>query len=82
LPMSAHCAPSLHVHPCCAALPLRHLEYFHDHARIERMLFDGFQPPLNGALVPNRSRPGLGLDLKEADARQYLVWSNSHSDRE
>src|SRR5205085_10704766 len=27
--LSAHCAPSLHVHPCCAVLPLRHLEYFH-----------------------------------------------------
>jgi L-alanine-DL-glutamate epimerase-like enolase superfamily enzyme len=26
MPLSAHCAPSLHVHPCCAVLPLRHLE--------------------------------------------------------
>ncbi len=37
LPMSAHCAPSLHMHAGCAAQPLRHLEYFHDHARIEQM---------------------------------------------
>ena len=35
--------------PCCAIGPLRHLEYFHDHARIERMLFDG-------ALEPRRRR--------------------------
>ncbi len=41
LPLSAHCAPSIHVHPCCASIPVRHIEYFHDHARIEHMLFDG-----------------------------------------
>jgi L-alanine-DL-glutamate epimerase-like enolase superfamily enzyme len=76
LPLSAHCAPSLHMHPCCAALPLRHLEYFHDHARIEEMLFDGFQPPVEGALVPDMSRPGLGLELKQADARRFAVWAS------
>jgi L-alanine-DL-glutamate epimerase-like enolase superfamily enzyme len=79
LPLSAHCAPSLHMHPCCAALPLRHLEYFHDHARIERMLFDGFQPPVDGALVPDLSRPGLGLELKQADARRFAVWTSPNS---
>ena len=31
LQLSAHCGPSIHVHPCCAVVPLRHLEYFHDH---------------------------------------------------
>ena len=77
LPLSAHCAPSLHVHPCCAALPLRHLEYFHDHARIEHMLFDGFRPPVDGALVPDLTRPGLGLELKDADARRFVVWASS-----
>ncbi len=49
LPLSAHCAPSLHAHVCCAALPLRHLEYFHDHARIEKILFDGFRRRFRGA---------------------------------
>lgn len=77
LPLSAHCAPSLHAHIGCAALPLRHLEYFHDHARIERLLFDGFRPPVNGALVPDLSRPGMGVELKEADARAYIIWANS-----
>jgi L-alanine-DL-glutamate epimerase-like enolase superfamily enzyme len=76
LPLSAHCAPSLHAHVCCAALPLRHLEYFHDHARIERMLFDGFRAPIVGALVPDLSRPGMGLELKDADARQFEVWKS------
>ena len=37
MPLSAHCAPSLHVAPGCAALSFRHLEYFHDHARIEQI---------------------------------------------
>jgi L-alanine-DL-glutamate epimerase-like enolase superfamily enzyme len=74
LPLSAHCAPSLHAHVCCATLPVRHLEYFHDHARIERMLFDGFRAPVEGALVPDLTRPGMGLELKEADARRYAIW--------
>ncbi len=41
LPLSAHCAPSLHAHPACTLPSFRHLEYFHDHGRIEHMLFDG-----------------------------------------
>jgi L-alanine-DL-glutamate epimerase-like enolase superfamily enzyme len=73
--LSAHCGPSLHVHPCCALVPLRHLEYFHDHVRIEGMLFDGVLRPVEGELHPDLSRPGLGLDLKHADAEQYRVWA-------
>lgn len=74
LTLSAHCAPSLHVHPCCAVMPLRHLEYFHDHARIEHLFFDGALTPVAGALHPDRARPGFGLEFKEADAAPYLVW--------
>ena len=73
LPLSSHCAPSIHVHPCCAAEPVRHLEYFHDHVRIEGMLFDGMQSPVQGMLYPDLSRPGLGLDFKRADAERYAV---------
>ncbi|HJT78404.1 MAG TPA: enolase C-terminal domain-like protein [Gemmataceae bacterium] len=72
--LSAHCAPTLHVHPCCAVVPLRNLEYFHDHVRIEHMFFDGVPTPADGALRPDLSRPGLGLELKRPDAEQYLVW--------
>jgi L-alanine-DL-glutamate epimerase-like enolase superfamily enzyme len=75
LPLSAHCAPSLHVHPGCALPMLRHLECFHDHVRIEHLLFDGALTPSGGKLYPNLSRPGLGLDLKRADAEQYAVAS-------
>ena len=71
LPLSAHCAPSVHLHLACAARPLRYVEYFHDHARIERMLFDGYREPLNGATYPDLARPGLGLDFKSVDAERF-----------
>ena len=71
MPISAHCGPSIHMHLACAARPLRHVEYFHDHARIESMLFDGFRKPVNGAMHPDPTRPGLGIDFKFADAERY-----------
>lgn len=73
LPLSAHTAPSLHAHPCCAVPCVRHVEYFHDHARIERMLFDGALAPVDGDLQPDLSRPGMGLDLRDRDAVRYVV---------
>jgi hypothetical protein len=50
-----------------------HIEYFFDHYRIERMLFDGIIDPADGLLTPDRSRPGLGLELKRSDASRYEV---------
>ncbi|MEZ5100304.1 MAG: enolase C-terminal domain-like protein [Thermoleophilia bacterium] len=73
LELSAHCSPALHAHPCCAVLPLRHLEYFHDHVRVESLLLDGVLEPVDGALHPDRSRPGNGLELKRRDASRYAV---------
>ncbi|MDQ2761529.1 MAG: mandelate racemase [Actinomycetota bacterium] len=73
LELSAHCGPSIHVHPCCAVIPFRHLEYFHDHVRLERILFDGVLEPENGALHPDLTRPGNGLELKRADADRYAI---------
>jgi L-alanine-DL-glutamate epimerase-like enolase superfamily enzyme len=73
MPLSAHCAPSLHRPLGCALLPLRHLEYFFDHARIESMLFDGFSAPVGGSLFPDLSRPGIGVELKERDAERFRV---------
>ena len=64
LEISAHCAPQVSAHVCCAVPHFRHIEYFHDHVRIERMLFDGVLEPDGGALRPDRSRPGHGLELK------------------
>ncbi|OHZ00126.1 enolase C-terminal domain-like protein [Salinicola sp. MIT1003] len=71
VPLSSHTAPALHMHPGCCASQVRHLEYFHDHARIEAMLFDGIVGPVNGALQPNLARPGLGLTLKREEAERY-----------
>jgi len=73
VPLSSHCAPSLHLPLMCAARPAVHLEYFHDHVRIEQMLFDGFVAARNGAMTPDRSRPGLGIELKAADAERYRL---------
>ena len=73
LPLSAHCAPSLHAHVCCALAPVAHLEYFYDHARIEHMLFDGALTPVDGALRPDMSSLGMGLEFKRADAAKYAV---------
>jgi L-alanine-DL-glutamate epimerase-like enolase superfamily enzyme len=70
-PLSTHCAPSLHAHVACAAKRVRHVEYFHDHARIEHMLFDGAPSPKDGALFPDLTRPGLGIELRVADAERY-----------
>ncbi|WP_068185660.1 enolase C-terminal domain-like protein [Mycobacterium sp. UM_CSW] len=71
--VSGHCAPNLHAHVAAAIPNLRHLEYFHDHHRIEHMLFDGALSPDGGSLRPDQHRPGLGLEFKHADAEQYRV---------
>ena len=68
---SAHCAPAIHLHAACAAPRLRHQEWFHDHVRIEAMLFEGAPVPRNGAIAPDLSRPGLGLAFRREDAARY-----------
>lgn len=70
-PLSAHCAPSLHAHPACALMPLRHIEYFFDHVRIESRYFDGFTEAKGGTMVPDLSRPGIGVELKEEDLLSF-----------
>jgi L-alanine-DL-glutamate epimerase-like enolase superfamily enzyme len=69
--VSAHCAPAISAHAFTAVSRLRHLEYFHDHVRIERMLFDGVPEPDGGVLRPDRSRPGNGLELKVREVERW-----------
>jgi L-alanine-DL-glutamate epimerase-like enolase superfamily enzyme len=72
MPTSIHCAPAVSAHVGAAMATLRHLEYFHDHVRIERMLFDGVpEVGAGGVLVPAPDRPGLGLELRSADAGRW-----------
>ena len=73
LDLSAHCAPALHLHVCCAAPRFRHQEWFHDHVRLESMLFDGAPRVENGRIAPDLTRPGHGLTLREADARRHAI---------
>jgi L-alanine-DL-glutamate epimerase-like enolase superfamily enzyme len=71
--LSAHCAPALHRDIACAVPRLRHLEWFHDHVRIEHMLFDGAPVARGGAIEPDLGRPGHGLTFKTKDAERYRV---------
>jgi L-alanine-DL-glutamate epimerase-like enolase superfamily enzyme len=73
VPLSLHCGPSIHLHPAMALENFVHLEYFHDHVRIEHMLFDGVIEPVDGALVPDLERPGNGLELKRGEAERYAA---------
>lgn len=74
-PVSAHTAPSIHGHLCCAEPRARNVEYFHDHARIEHMLFEGALTPRKGLLCPDLGSPGFGLTFKHADAEKYKVYA-------
>jgi L-alanine-DL-glutamate epimerase-like enolase superfamily enzyme len=71
LPLSAHTAPALHVHLGCACARALNVEYFHDHARIESLLFDGAPAPINGLLRPDLTRPGLGLEIRHTEAARF-----------
>lgn len=71
IPLSSHTAPALHLHAACAASPLLHMEYFHDHVRIEQMFFEGVATPRDGLMEPDWERPGLGLEFRRKDAERY-----------
>lgn len=70
--LSGHCAPYVTLPVATLTPRLRHLEYFHDHVRLERLLFDGCPAPVDGVLcVPEG--PGHGLTLRTLDAEEYRV---------
>jgi L-alanine-DL-glutamate epimerase-like enolase superfamily enzyme len=78
LEVSAHCCPALHL-PVAASVPnLRHVEYFHDHARLEPMLFDGTTMPVGGALHLDDDRVGHGYRLKEPDTAMLGAARDGH----
>ncbi|MGH9588875.1 MAG: enolase C-terminal domain-like protein [Terracidiphilus sp.] len=73
VPLSAHTAPAEHAHAACAAIPFTEIEYFHDHVRIEQMFFEGLPKLVRGAMRPDLSRPGNGLELRRKDAEKFAA---------
>ncbi len=73
IPLSAHCAPALHLHPSLAMQQIIHLEYFQDHVHIENLLFEGAPVAKNGKIAPDLSKNGMGLDFKFKDAEKYKI---------
>jgi len=73
LDLSAHTAPLLSAHAGCATRRLRHLEWFHDHVRIERRFFEGWLEPRGGRLRPDPDAPGLGVALRRPDVERLAV---------
>lgn len=73
LPFSAHCAPAISAHVCAAMEQVEHIEYFHDHVRAEKLVFDGTLDPRGGALRADPERPGLGLAIDEDAAGRYAA---------
>ena len=71
LDISGHCGPHLHAHVAAATPNLRHLEWFHDHVRIESMFFEGTLDPAGGVIRPDPGAPGNGLALRTADAEPF-----------
>ncbi|GAB1692897.1 enolase C-terminal domain-like protein [Krasilnikovia sp. M28-CT-15] len=73
LEVSGHCAPHQHLAVAAATPNLRHLEWFHDHVRIERLLFDGAGAAEGGTAAADPGGRGNGLTLREADAARWRV---------
>lgn len=76
VPFSAHCAPAPHAQVGCAAPDIAHIEYFHDHARLERMMLRGVPEPQGDLLAPDPGVLGLGLTLRP-EAEKYRVAHHS-----
>jgi L-alanine-DL-glutamate epimerase-like enolase superfamily enzyme len=73
LEVSAHCAPHLHLAAVAATPNLRHVEYFHDHVRIEQRYLDGSVTAEDGAMPADSSAPGHGFELREQDLAEFRV---------
>jgi L-alanine-DL-glutamate epimerase-like enolase superfamily enzyme len=74
LDVSAHCAPHLHAAFAGVAPNLRHIEYFHDHTRIEeRLLLDGATEAAGGQLRPDAQRPGHGMSLRAGETEHWRI---------
>ncbi|MGB7786628.1 MAG: enolase C-terminal domain-like protein, partial [Salinimicrobium sp.] len=73
VPLSAHCAPALHLHAALSSENIRHAEYFKDHVRLENELFEGCPVAKDGKLWPDLERTGMGLEFRFSDAEKYEI---------
>ena len=76
----AHCAPQLHAHVAAATPNLRHLEWFHDHARIEAMVFDGCLAARAGCCGPTPSRRATADRAASRRRDRYRAVDNHRSE--
>ena len=73
IPLATRSAPALHASLGCVAQRATCLEYSHDHARVEKMFFEGLPLFEKGHLKPDFNLPGLGITFKENDMACYKV---------
>jgi L-alanine-DL-glutamate epimerase-like enolase superfamily enzyme len=73
VPLSSHCAPTLHAQLGAAASQFSLLECFRDHVRMEEMLFDGVPELRDGALHVNSARLGLGITLRREEVKRHAA---------
>jgi L-alanine-DL-glutamate epimerase-like enolase superfamily enzyme len=82
MPLSLHTAPAYHRHLGLAMHSLVHAEWFHDHALVERALFEGApelgpraesELGLGRAMTLDPEIPGHGLRLRRADAARHAL---------
>ncbi|MGW2342477.1 enolase C-terminal domain-like protein [Streptomyces sp. NPDC001661] len=73
LEVSAHGAPHAHADVAASVPNLRHVEWFHDHVRIESMFFAGVLDPTGGTVRPGQNGPGNGLVLRSEEVEEYRV---------
>ncbi len=72
LDVSAHCAPALHAPVAAATVNLRHVEWFRDHERIERLVLQGW-PEVSQGVMTVPEGPGHGMELRAQDAERWRV---------
>ncbi|MFI1968662.1 enolase C-terminal domain-like protein [Streptomyces cinnamoneus] len=74
LEVSGHCAPHVHAHAAACVPNLRHLEWFHDHVRIESAFFTGALDPSGGSVRPGAGgEPGHGMRFRREEAAAHRV---------
>ncbi|MBC9713370.1 mandelate racemase [Streptomyces sp. TRM66268-LWL] len=72
LEISAYGAPHVHAAAAASVPNLRHIEWFHDHVRVESMFFDGVLDPTGGVVRPDGGI-GHGLRLRAEEIEKYRV---------